>query len=134
MKYCTKCGNEMVDDAVICTKCGCMVEQKQNNISDSSKQDQVIVKKESNDDTNGTIVLLMGILSILFTFLHIWTFVDGYGIAYSAFGVVATSLLGICIGFKGKKNGATIAGIIMSIFCAFGSVVTTIIIYLSMWY
>lgn len=23
MKYCTKCGNELVDDAVVCTKCGC---------------------------------------------------------------------------------------------------------------
>lgn len=23
MKYCTKCGNELIDEAVICTKCGC---------------------------------------------------------------------------------------------------------------
>ena len=27
MKYCVKCGNEMVDEAVICVKCGCAVEQ-----------------------------------------------------------------------------------------------------------
>ena len=27
MKYCTKCGNELVDEAVICPKCGCAVEQ-----------------------------------------------------------------------------------------------------------
>ncbi len=26
MKYCTKCGNELMDEAVICPKCGCMVE------------------------------------------------------------------------------------------------------------
>ena len=25
MKYCSKCGNEMVDDAVVCPSCGCMV-------------------------------------------------------------------------------------------------------------
>ena len=25
MKYCNKCGNEMVDDAVVCPRCGCMV-------------------------------------------------------------------------------------------------------------
>lgn len=23
MKYCTKCGNELMDEAVICPKCGC---------------------------------------------------------------------------------------------------------------
>ena len=26
MKFCTKCGNELLDYAVVCTKCGCMVE------------------------------------------------------------------------------------------------------------
>ncbi|MCI6357113.1 MAG: zinc-ribbon domain-containing protein [Erysipelotrichaceae bacterium] len=26
MKYCTKCGNKLVDEAVICPKCGCMVD------------------------------------------------------------------------------------------------------------
>ena len=23
MKYCTKCGHELVDEAVVCTNCGC---------------------------------------------------------------------------------------------------------------
>lgn len=23
MKFCTKCGNELIDEAVVCTKCGC---------------------------------------------------------------------------------------------------------------
>ncbi len=26
MKYCVKCGAEMLDDAVLCVKCGCMVD------------------------------------------------------------------------------------------------------------
>ena len=26
MKYCAKCGNELIDEAIVCTKCGCMVE------------------------------------------------------------------------------------------------------------
>ena len=26
MKYCTHCGNELIDDAVVCTKCGCPTE------------------------------------------------------------------------------------------------------------
>ncbi len=28
MKYCTKCGNELVDEAVVCPKCGCAAETK----------------------------------------------------------------------------------------------------------
>ena len=26
MKYCTKCGNQLFDDAVVCLKCGCLVQ------------------------------------------------------------------------------------------------------------
>ena len=26
MKYCTKCANELLDEAVICPKCGCPTE------------------------------------------------------------------------------------------------------------
>ena len=33
MKYCTKCGNELFDYAVVCTKCGCMVDQSPINAS-----------------------------------------------------------------------------------------------------
>ena len=28
MKYCSKCGKEINDDAVICTNCGCRVDDK----------------------------------------------------------------------------------------------------------
>ncbi len=31
MKYCTKCGAELLDEAVICPNCGCAVENNQNN-------------------------------------------------------------------------------------------------------
>lgn len=31
MKYCSKCGNELVDEAVVCTKCGCVVESNKSN-------------------------------------------------------------------------------------------------------
>ncbi|WP_368248904.1 zinc-ribbon domain-containing protein, partial [Intestinimonas butyriciproducens] len=30
MKYCSKCGNELLDEAVICPKCGCPVEGSTN--------------------------------------------------------------------------------------------------------
>lgn len=31
MKYCSKCGKEIVDDAVICLNCGCMVADHTKN-------------------------------------------------------------------------------------------------------
>ena len=39
MKYCSKCGNELLDEAVICPKCGCPVESgtNQNNGSKLNK-------------------------------------------------------------------------------------------------
>lgn len=36
MKYCTKCGNELLDDAVICPKCGCAVEGAKNPVAVNS--------------------------------------------------------------------------------------------------
>jgi hypothetical protein len=31
MKYCSKCGNEVNDEAVVCVKCGCKIENGQSN-------------------------------------------------------------------------------------------------------
>ena len=38
MKYCTKCGNELMDEAVICPKCGCATgyQSISNNVQASS--------------------------------------------------------------------------------------------------
>ena len=33
MKYCTNCGNELADNAVMCPKCGCSQQVPQNNIN-----------------------------------------------------------------------------------------------------
>lgn len=39
MKYCSKCGNELLDEAVICPKCGCPVESSTNQ--DKSKLNKI---------------------------------------------------------------------------------------------
>ena len=52
MKYCVKCGNELVDDAVICPKCGCATELY--NASES---------KENNDKALKKIALIFMIIS-----------------------------------------------------------------------
>lgn len=38
MKYCTKCGHELVDEAVICTNCGCAVQGNKTEENASSLQ------------------------------------------------------------------------------------------------
>ena len=37
MKYCTKCGNELHDEAVICPKCGCPVENASSTAKSNAK-------------------------------------------------------------------------------------------------
>lgn len=37
MKYCSKCGNELLDDAMVCPKCGCAADyEKVNTYSQST--------------------------------------------------------------------------------------------------
>lgn len=45
MKYCSKCGKELVDEAVICTGCGCAVEapKKAKDINASPKSRLVVL-------------------------------------------------------------------------------------------
>lgn len=47
MKYCEHCGAELLDDAVICPKCGCKCENK----IDSSTQ--TIGRNATSNQTNG---------------------------------------------------------------------------------
>ena len=35
MKYCEKCGNELMDEAVICPKCGCVTGELPNSTADT---------------------------------------------------------------------------------------------------
>ena len=56
MKFCTHCGNEVNDDAVICVKCGCAISKE--------KVDEVTSKK---DETKTTMCLIAFILNILST-------------------------------------------------------------------
>ncbi len=50
MKYCVHCGNELLDDAVICPKCGCRVP----NIREE--------KKEESSDTDLLIAITKGFM------------------------------------------------------------------------
>lgn len=58
MKYCTHCGAEMLDDAVVCVKCGCAVDEP--------------AKAKDND---GTMKLLVKIFMILGCIAIGWTLI-----------------------------------------------------------
>lgn len=59
MKYCSHCGNEVVDDAEICPKCGCRVDL----IEASSKSDSETLT------TIAKVFMILGCVSGAFTFL-----------------------------------------------------------------
>ena len=52
MKYCTKCGKELVDEAVVCPNCGCLVQGStgfSKKIEVKKDRDAKIVKEDTND-------------------------------------------------------------------------------------
>ncbi len=74
MKYCQKCGKELLDEAVICVGCGCpvevIIETKKEIASDEDVFEKV--KKEINGKTTFPIIALCLWLAsiILFLFVH----------------------------------------------------------------
>lgn len=45
MKYCSECGNELLDKAEICPRCGCRVSPPQTGKSSSSNEDLDLITK-----------------------------------------------------------------------------------------
>lgn len=58
MKYCNKCGNELLDEAVICPKCGCA---SGNSLADEKQ------KENAKNRTISVIVALVGIAILVAT-------------------------------------------------------------------
>lgn len=63
MKFCTHCGKELLDEAVICTGCGCPVEN-QTSINTNEK-DKLLQQLSQKLNTNAIIWLVIGALQIL---------------------------------------------------------------------
>lgn len=43
MKFCTKCGKEIMDEAVVCPNCGCAVDTKKLETLYESEEDKISV-------------------------------------------------------------------------------------------
>ncbi len=66
MKYCTHCGKEIMDEAVICVGCGCSVDSQKIPMAEMFGNGSVMINTLAQRlNTNGIIWLVIGILQIL---------------------------------------------------------------------
>lgn len=61
MKYCTHCGKELFDEAVICPGCGCPCDGSQSG----ERKSELVAKLSEKVKTNGIIWLVIGIVQIV---------------------------------------------------------------------
>ena len=93
MKYCTKCGAEIADEAVICPKCGCAVETKRTENSTLKTVIKVFM-------VLGTILMAFGIIPLIWAIpmtVHYFNCVrDGrpVGIGFKVCSLLFVSLIG----------------------------------------
>lgn len=71
MKYCTKCGNELLDEAVICPKCGCAV-SKETNTNDYALQ-ALKVKRKAHITSAQILTIIAFVISLVSCWV-IWMF------------------------------------------------------------
>lgn len=64
MKYCSQCGKEIFEDAVICVNCGCAVNSENKTLNFSTNSFDMLNTLSSRLNINGIIWLVIGILQI----------------------------------------------------------------------
>lgn len=74
MKYCSKCGKELLDEAVICPGCGCYVEEKQLVQQDY----KAILRKTKVFFVIGVVLLVFGAFS--------WVATSSLALVYTVIG------------------------------------------------
>ncbi len=111
MKYCTKCGHELQDDAILCPNCGCLV-QAEKHIEK--------VEDKKNGNLNINFSLFLGIY-VLFNGLMV--LISGYRYYFNISTILSNAILVVfCIlnavpdlKSKSNKKTATLLGFIFSI-------------------
>lgn len=72
MKYCTHCGKELLDDAVICVGCGCSTDQSPVTKS-TVKPESLVNTYASRTKTNGIIWIVIGAIQAVLGLTLNWT-------------------------------------------------------------
>lgn len=84
MKYCTKCGKELMDEAVICPGCGCYAEEKQLVQQDY----KMLLRKTRRFLVIGLVFLTLGLFALFGTsLLKTFYVVIGEQVQSNIFGV-----------------------------------------------
>ena len=105
MKYCSKCGKEIMDDAVVCVHCGCMVTDA--NSAQTTSVSNTTEKKFQ-------VSIIFGIVGIVFAWL------------FALIGHIS-SIIGIIIGIKEYKATEKMTGLSLSIIGEVCSIISSII-------
>ena len=111
MKYCAKCGNELIDEAIVCTKCGCMVESAPQIYKPKPAPQKYSVPAAPVSESNVSwITLVFGILSlilfVIFFYNLFFTTIYSYGsfaiakLMLNALSVLISSSITILTGLK----------------------------------
>ena len=69
--FCTKCGNEVDNDAVICTKCGCLLSNTKTEIANEPKKANASLVMSC---ISFGLSILLFILGVLCAIIHLSTF------------------------------------------------------------
>lgn len=109
MKYCSHCGAELLDEAVICPKCGCQVAPYDTYLAPKAANTNAVSSGNATTSSNATAAMVMGILSLSISVVAF--FVYGF-LEILALGL---SLPGLILGSKTRSNGVGKAGFITSI-------------------
>ncbi len=109
MKFCSKCGKEINDEAVVCVHCGCAVE------------DAAAPVPAAATGKFSALGIVGFILSLVSWFVALYGIVAIAGVVFSALGMKQCNA-----GFKGK--GLAIAGLVLSIISLVFTLITVVII------
>ena len=104
MPYCSVCGKEVLDTAVVCPGCGCMV--------NGNTKKNIVSANNANVKTQTSFVL--GIIGIVSAFI------------FALAGHIC-SIIGIVFGIKEYKESNIMTGLILSIIGEVASVISSII-------
>ena len=79
MKYCAKCGKEIMDDAVICPSCGVRCDEQGTSNPAPIQQVNINngVKNNAKDKVNIKKTMVSNIIPVLFLVIGLLMFVDG---------------------------------------------------------
>lgn len=101
MKYCTHCGAELLDEAVLCPKCGCWVNKEMTSTTRE-------IKQTVKTNVCALVGFILSMVSLMF-FFNIFGIISIAGVTLSSIGLSECSR---DVNYKGR--GFAIAGLVVS--------------------